>query len=225
MNKQWGHVAIVFGLLLPGCSKEWSSPTQPAVPRSESIRAETPAERLVVQRTDEERRATASLSAFAAAAISYHADPSVFGTTTPVVGRLFYVVGKSTSGSVNGVFAFSESVDGVTTHYSGRLTLMAIYDFDGGSNNRAKIGGPIDASDDPDHPAGQWIWWQQIDNALSPGHPPDKSTFAGFGDEAATIVFVQSPNPPRFGPFPVDLGDIVVRATTAPGGAAVSLVR
>jgi hypothetical protein len=223
MTRQWGCIAIVFSILLLGCSRERSTPTQPIAVASSGIKAETPAERQVERRTNELRQASAT--AFAAAAITYHADPSVFGTTTPVVGRLFHVVAKSTSGSVSGVFAFSLSADGVTTHYTGRLTQIAVYDFDGGTSNRAKIGGPIDWSDDPDQPAGRWIWWQQIDNARSPGALPDKSTFAGFGDEAATTAFVQSPNPPRFGPFAVDIGDIVVRATGSSAGATTSMVR
>jgi hypothetical protein len=33
---------------------------------------------------------------------------------------------------------------------------------------------------------------------------------AGFGDEAANEAFCQSSNPPRFGPFDVMRGNIVV---------------
>ena len=134
------------------------------------------------------------------------------------MGRLFYVAAKDAEGVTTGSYAFTLFIDGVTTHYSGELTCLGLYDFDGGTNNRAKLGGRIDTSDDPDAPAGLFIWWQQIDNSHSPGHPPDKSTFAGFGDEAANIAFCQSPNPPRFGPFDVDEGNILVRKLGPPSG-------
>jgi hypothetical protein len=158
---------------------------------------------------------SSTFAAFASAAIAFHADASVFGV--PIDARLFYVAAKSSDGEVTGIFVISETVDGVTTHYSGRLSCMGIYDFDGGTANRAKIGGPIDVSDDPTEPAGTYIWWQSIDNARSPQHPPDKNTFAGFGDEAENIAFCQSPNPPRFGPFPADAGNIVVKVLGALG--------
>jgi hypothetical protein len=209
MNRYEIWVAIVASGALLGCSKGPLSATRPEARIVSGIRAESDAERLVEARDQQLRAMPVKLSAYAGAAIAYHADPSVFAV--PISARLFYVAAKDRSGQVTGVYAMSETVDGVTTHYAGNLTCMGVYDFDGGVANRAKIGGRIDTSDDPEQPVGRYIWWQNIDNQSSPDNLPDKSTFAGFGDEAANIAFCQSPNPPRFGPFPVDTGDIVVR--------------
>jgi hypothetical protein len=134
--------------------------------------------------------------------------PSVFGTTTDVVGKYAFVVAKDTQGNVRGAYRFSESADGVTTHYSGALTCVQVYDFNGLTGNRAKIGGRVDSSDDPGIPVGTFIWWQAIDNRLL--HRADQSTLTGFGNEAANNAFCASSNPPRFGPFDVIRGDITV---------------
>lgn len=134
--------------------------------------------------------------------------PEVFGTTTPVVGKYAFVVAKDSAGHVRGAYRFSESADGTTTHYSGALTCVEVYDFNGLTGNRAKIGGRVDASDDPSIPVGTFIWWQAIDNSRL--HRADQSTLTGFGDEAANLAFCTSPNPPRFGPYDVIAGAITV---------------
>jgi hypothetical protein len=134
--------------------------------------------------------------------------PSVFGTQTDVVGKYAFVVAKDARGDVHGVYRFSESADGVTTHYAGALTCVEVYDFNGLTGNRAKIGGRVDSSDDPSIPVGTFIWWQAIDNSRL-GHA-DQSTLTGFGDEAANEAFCASSNPPRFGPFDVIRGAITV---------------
>jgi hypothetical protein len=136
--------------------------------------------------------------------------PSVFGTQTDVVGKYAFAVAKDIQGRVRGAYRFSESVDGVTTHYAGPLTCVEVYDFNGLTGNRAKIGGRVDSSDDPSIPVGTFIWWQAIDNSrLSRA---DQSTLTGFGDEAANNAFCGSANPPRFGPFDVIQGAITVLA-------------
>ena len=134
--------------------------------------------------------------------------PDVFGTQTDVVGRYAFVVAKDSVGNVHGAYRFSESADGTTTHYSGALTCVEVYDFNGLTGNRAKIGGRVDTSDDPSIPVGTFIWWQAIDNSRL--RRADQSTLTGFGDEAANIAFCTSPNPPRFGPFDVIAGGISV---------------
>ena len=144
---------------------------------------------------------------FAAGLDVIEVSPDIFGTSTPVVGRYAFAVASS-HGRVLGQYRFSESVDGVTTHYSGKLTCVGLYDFNGLTSNRAKIGGQVDVSDDPDIPVGTFIWWQAIDNRLL--HRADQSTLTGFGDEAANEAFCASANPPRFGPFDVERGDIFV---------------
>ena len=115
---------------------------------------------------------------------------------------------RTAQGNVRGAYRFSESVDGVTTHYAGALTCVEVYDFNGLTGNRAKIGGRVDSSDDPSIPVGTFIWWQAIDNSRL--HRADQSTLTGFGDEAANDAFCASPNPPRFGPFDVIRGAITV---------------
>ena len=134
--------------------------------------------------------------------------PSVFGTQTDVIGKYAFVVAKDSRGNMRGVYRFSESVDGVTTHYAGPLTCAEVYDFNGLTGNRAKIGGRVDSSDDPSIPVGTFIWWQAIDN--SGLGRADQSTLTGFGDEAANEAFCASANPPRFGPFDVIRGAITV---------------
>jgi hypothetical protein len=129
------------------------------------------------------------------------AGPEVFGTTTTVIGRMHYRARADANGKATGRFRFSEAVDGTTTHYAGAVTCVGVYDFDGRARNRAKIGALIESSDDPSFPPGTFIWWQAIDDG--DGHAVDKSTFTGFGDQAANEAFCASPGPPRFGPFPV----------------------
>ena len=134
--------------------------------------------------------------------------PSVFGTTTDVVGRFLFVAVRDASGGVRGLYRVSESADGSTFHYSGHLTCAGIYDFNGLTGNRAKVGGVIDATDDSTVAVGSFIWWQAIDDRKL--HRADQSTFPGFGDEVANEAFCGSSTPPRFGPFDVVKGNIVV---------------
>jgi hypothetical protein len=137
---------------------------------------------------------------------------SVFGTSTDIVARFLFLAIREPSGQVRGRFRVSEAAEGSTFHYSGPLTCAGVYDFNGLTGNRAKVGGRIDATDDTSVGVGSFIWWQAIDNHGL--HRPDQSTLAGFGDEAANEAFCQSSNPPRFGPFDVVRGNIVV----GPGG-------
>ena len=134
--------------------------------------------------------------------------PSVFGTTTDVVGRFLFVAVRDGSGGVRGLYRVSESLEGSTFHYSGRLTCAGVYDFNGLTGNRAKVGGVIDATDDSSVATGSFIWWQAIDDRRL--DRPDQSTFPGFGDQAANEAFCNSSTPPKFGPFDVARGDILV---------------
>jgi hypothetical protein len=134
--------------------------------------------------------------------------PSVFGTSTDVVGQFLFVALRVGTGEVRGLYRVSESLEGSTFHYSGHLTCAGLYDFNGITGNRAKVGGVIDATDDPSVAAGSFIWWQAIDNRTL--HRPDQSTFPGFGDEAANEAFCNSSTPPKFGPFDVVRGNILV---------------
>ena len=134
--------------------------------------------------------------------------PAVFGTTTDVVGRFLFVALRDESGQVRGLYRVSESLEGSTFHYSGHLTCAGVYNFNGLTGNRAKVGGVIDATDDSSVATGSFIWWQAIDDRRL--DRPDQSTFPGFGDQAANEAFCNSSTPPKFGPFDVARGDILV---------------
>ena len=133
---------------------------------------------------------------------------AVFGTSTDIVAWFSFVAIRNGGGDVRGVYRVSESAEGTTSTYSGHLTCAGVYDFNGLSGNRAKVGGRVETSDDPGVPPGSFIWWQAIDNRSRTR--PDQSTLAGFGDEAANSAFCGSANVPRFGPFDVGRGEIVV---------------
>ena len=164
----------------------------------------------MVRQTSADLRAAGDVRAISFGLDEIDVPPDVFGTTTPVVGKYAYAVASDGQGHVRGLYRFSESADGVATHYRGVLTCMGIYDFNGATSNRAKIGGRVDVSDDPTVPVGTFIWWQAIDDH-SLGRP-DQSTLTGFGDEAANERFCASSTPPKFGPFDVQRGFIVVEA-------------
>src|ERR1700750_3468772 len=133
---------------------------------------------------------------------------SVFGTTTDIIGRFLFVAVRDGQGRVHGLYRVFEASDAPTLRYSGALPCAGLYDFNGLTGNRAKVGGRIDATDDSSVAVGSFIWWQAIDNRGL--HQPDQSTLPGFGDEVANEAFCGSSTPPRFGPFDVLQGNIVV---------------
>jgi len=206
---------LILGLLAAlsaaGCARESivSTAPVPTVQETEPIRAHTVAELAVERRMAEISATSNPLSQVALSACEFDVPPEVFGVL--VDNRLFFAAVKATSGDVSGLFSYSQSVEGESFNFAGRITCMHLYDFDGGTLNRAKLGGVVDWTDDETIPVGTFIWWQTIDNRLSPGNLHDKSTLSGFGDEAANEAFCNSPDPPRFGPWDVDKGDIRVR--------------
>ena len=152
--------------------------------------------------------ASASRPVIAAGEDTIVVPASVFGTSTDIVARFLFLAVQERSGEVHGLYRVSEATDGSTFHYAGRLSCSGIYDFNGLTGNRVKVGGRIDATDDSSVTVGSFIWWQAIDNRRL--HRPDQSTLAGFGDETANKAFCQSATPPRFGPFDVVRGNIFV---------------
>jgi hypothetical protein len=213
-------LAAVGLALVPGCGTQ-STPNRP-ITTGETVRED------VVKVTEAEReidRLRAEIAAQAVAgteiavgAIQFDVAADVFGTATPIDNRLFYVAVKDAAGNVSGKFSYTQSHSGSTFRYRGSISCLHLYDFDGGTGNRAKLGGPIEWTDSANVPPDPYMWWQQIDNHSSPGRPADKSTLGGIGDEAANEAFCSNPAEPRFGPFEVDKGDIVVRSF---GGLAV----
>jgi hypothetical protein len=140
----------------------------------------------------------------------FSVPPDVFGTTTPIIAHFRFDARKSSGGGVSGSYYVVEAYDGATYHYRGTFTCFGVYDFNGLTGNRAKIGGIVTESDDPTSPVGTYLWWQAIDNDHTVPRMADQSTLVGGGDNAANEAFCSSDNPPRFGPFAID-GRIEVR--------------
>jgi hypothetical protein len=134
-----------------------------------------------------------------------------------------FTVRRSANGEVGGRFRYVQSAGGEDFIFSGSVTCFQRYDtpvlarfpeIPAMVGNRAKWGGVIEASNDPTIPVGRYLWFQSIDNSGEPGsHYPDVSTLSGFGDEAATLAFCNSPNVPNanFGPHAVGAGQIIVQ--------------
>jgi len=169
----------------------------------------------------------AALNSAVEAVGSYHffipADfnGGIFGVA--VDNDVSFVARRDASGEVTGRFRYVQSVEGERFIFSGSVTCLVVYDtpvlsrfpdIPAMSANRAKWGGVIEESNDPTLPAGGFLWFQSIDNNSSPGQdPPDLSTLAGFGNEAANEAFCNSANVPNpnFGPHAVGSGNITVR--------------
>jgi hypothetical protein len=143
----------------------------------------------------------------ASAVYQVSVPPSVFGI--PVDARFIFSVRKHAGGSIAGHFIYNEVDAGTPNWYTGAFTCFNVYDFDGLTGNRAKVGGVIETSTDPTVPPGSFLWWQAIDE--EDRGTPDKSTLGGVGNAAQNEAFCNSSKPPRFGPFAVR-GDIEVRA-------------
>ena len=156
-------------------------------------------------------------SRIATGAIDFDVPASVFGTPTDIQNRLHYTARHLVGRSPEGHFSYVQAYGGDSFEFSGVITCIHVYDYDGGTNNRAKVGGRIEQSNDPTIPIGTYIWWQQIDNSKSPGNLPDKSTISGFGNEAANEAFCNNPAPPGR-PFDVDNGNIHVKVLPVHGG-------
>jgi len=122
--------------------------------------------------------------------------PNVFGIEV-VNQPLAFDARKYADGSVGGEFEYTQ-IAGGTFRFNVAVTCMNVYD-----GNRAKIGGIVEQSTDPDNPPGTYAWFQVFDNGERAGAPPDQSSLVGFGDEAANEAFCNSPNLPRFGPWDV----------------------
>ena len=112
---------------------------------------------------------------------------------------------KYSDGSVSGQFEYHQLVEGESFDFNVDVTCMNVYD-----GNRAKIGGVVRVSNDPTVPPGMFAWFQVFDNGEGANAPPDRSSLAGFGSEAANEAFCNSPNLPRFGPWDVE-GNVQVR--------------
>ena len=192
MRTMHALVTAMSGLILAACA-DGAAPTAPSsrLAPSAAVRSEEPG--------NGERLAVGLYS------VTVPAD--VFGI---VVNAHFAFAAHAHDGaSAGGGFTYDEQ-DGSSpaNRYTGSVTCFNVYDFDGLTGNRAKIGGVVETSTDPTVPPGTFMWWQSIDEE---GNGPGKTTLAGVGDAAANEAFCNSSNPPRFGPFRIR-GFVEVRA-------------
>jgi hypothetical protein len=114
---------------------------------------------------------------------------SAFGF--PVDNRLTITARRSSDGGVKGRFVYEQAFLGNTFLFKGPITCIGVYD-----GFRAKTGGPVEQSNDPDVPVGTFIWWHVHDNGEGSAAPPDQATLPGLGDEAGNEAFCASPNLP-----------------------------
>lgn len=131
--------------------------------------------------------------------------PDEFGLP-PIEQVLGFNAQKFADGSVHGRITYQQSFLDFHLRFEAVVTCMNVYD-----GNRVKYGGLITSSNDPDFPAGGFIWFQGIDNGEGAGAAPDLSTGSGFGDESGNEAFCASPAPPN-PTFIAEIdGDIQVR--------------
>lgn len=124
--------------------------------------------------------------------------PPEFGLP-PIEQVLGFNARKYADGSVDGRITYHQRFLDFDLRFKADVTCMSIYD-----DNRVKYGGLITHSNDPDFPAGGFIWFQGIDNGEGAAASPDQSTGSGFGDEGANEAFCDSPAPPN----PIFLAEI-----------------
>ena len=118
---------------------------------------------------------------------------SLFGFE--IGNKLQFNARKRADGQVSGTIDYHQEFLGNSIHLVADVTCMAVYD--GGT--RVKYGGPVRVSNDPDIVPGEvFIWFQGIDNGQGASSPPDQSTIAGAGDDAANEAFCASSAEPRF---------------------------
>ena len=136
-------------------------------------------------------QASAALGPTASATTGLHwtIPPSAFGFA--VDNRLTITARRWSDGDANGRFVYEQAFLGNTFVFKGPITCLGVYD-----GFRAKTGGPVEQSNDPDVPVGTFIWWHVHDNGEGGAAPPDQATLPGLGDEAGNEAFCASANLP-----------------------------
>ena len=141
-----------------------------------------------------------------------------------VDNRLTFDARRDAEGNVSGSWNYEQTdfgTAGIPYTYKGPVTCFKVYDtpvlqrfpdVPPMIGNRAKWGGPIEATTDPTVPVGTFAWFQSIDNGEGANEGPDVSTIFGLGDETANEAFCNVANVPNpnFGPHAVE-GNIQVR--------------
>lgn len=143
---------------------------------------------------DEARFASAAGPTVVAAAnggIHWTVPASRFGFE--IGNKLSFNGRRLADGTVLGRIEYHQSFLGNDIRLNARITCLQVYD----DGTRVKYGGVVTASNDPDIVPGElFIWFQGIDNGEGAGAPPDRSTIAGAGGEAANEAFCASDAPP-----------------------------
>jgi hypothetical protein len=110
-----------------------------------------------------------------------------------VDNRLTFAAIRLPDGHVGGRIDYTQTVNGESFRFGARVTCLALYD----GGRRAKLGGVVERSNDPRVLSGTtFMWLQAVDNGRGRWAPPDQSTMAGFGDEAANEAFCANAAPP-----------------------------
>ena len=129
------------------------------------------------------------------------------GADDPINNVLGISAVRYEDGTVKGQMEYKQRVFGLSFDFHGPVTCIGVYD----DGTRAKFGGPITRSNDPDIPVGVFMWFTVVDNGQGAGSPPDRSSILGIGDEQANEDFCASDAPPN-SRFSADLtsGNIVI---------------
>jgi hypothetical protein len=134
-------------------------------------------------------QAAGQLTASATAGLHWTIPPSAFGFA--VDNRLTISALRLSDGDVKGRFVYEQAFLGNTFVFKGPITCIGVYD-----GFRAKTGGPVEQSNDPDVPVGTFIWWHVHDNGEGGTATLDQATLPGLGDEAGNNAFCGSANLP-----------------------------
>jgi hypothetical protein len=138
---------------------------------------------------NEANLATGRPTASATGGLHWTIPPSAFGF--PVDNRLTIAALRPSDGEVKGRFVYEQAFLGNTFLFKGPVTCLGVYD-----GFRAKLGGRVEQSNDPDVPVGTFIWWHVHDNGEGSAAPPDQATLPGLGNESANEAFCASANLP-----------------------------
>jgi hypothetical protein len=115
------------------------------------------------------------------------------GADDPINNVLGISAVRYEDGTVEGQMEYKQRVFGLSFDFHGPVTCIGVYD----DGTRAKFGGPITRSNDPDIPVGVFMWFTVVDNGQGAGSPPDRSSILGIGNEQANEDFCASDAPPN----------------------------
>jgi hypothetical protein len=154
------------------------------------------------------KQSAVPITASATAGLLWTIPASVFGFA--VDNRLTITARRRPDGEVQGRFVYKQAFLENDFVFKGPVTCLGVYD-----GFRAKVGGRVEQSNDPDVPVGTFMWWHVHDNGEGRSAPPDQATLPGLGSETANEAFCASPNLP-LGRLWDTMGNAEVWAPSAP---------